>query len=55
MVNAQIHLYVCEGLDDRFAKKDFVVHDKSPYFSEPLSFNLPSLLVNQALLISAVT
>ena len=34
-----------KGLD----KKVFVVHGEAPYFSEALSFSLPSLLVNPAM------
>ena len=35
-----------KGLDK---KKVFVVHGEAPYFSEALSFSLPSLLVNPAM------
>ena len=34
-----------KGLD----KKDFVVRDETPYFTEALGFSLPSLLINPAL------
>ena len=40
-----------KGLDK---KKDFVVRDEAPYFSEALGFSLPSLLVNPALAVGLV-